>query len=65
MQTNRKIKGDVLVKINDKTMTVLILLEMVYNVNKKLGCIFIENHNSETLNLQRTNNRVCDVMCTV
>ena len=31
----------------------LILPEIVYNVKKKLCCIFIENHNSELLDLQR------------
>ena len=34
-------------------MTGLILPEIVYNVKKKLGCIFIENHNSEPLKLKR------------
>ena len=31
----------------------LILPEIVCNVKKKLGCIFVENHNSETLILKR------------
>ena len=53
VQTNREIQGDVLVEINDKTVTELILPEIVYNIKRKLGCIFIENHNSETLDLQR------------
>ena len=53
VQTNREIQGDVLVEISDKTVTGLILPEIVYNVKKKLGCIFIENHNSEPLDLQR------------
>ena len=52
VQTNREIQGDVLVKISDKTVTGLILPEIVYNVKRKLNCIFIENHNSETLDLQ-------------
>ena len=30
----------------------LILLEIVYNIKKKLGCIFIENHNSKLLMLK-------------
>ena len=47
VQTNHEIQGDVLVKINDKTATGLILPENVYIVKKKLGCIFIENNNSE------------------
>ena len=31
----------------------LILPEIVYNVTRKLGCIFKENHNSESLYLQK------------
>ena len=31
----------------------LMLPEIVYNVKKKLGCIFIENHNSEHILLKR------------
>ena len=53
VQTNCEIKGDVLIKISDKTVMGLILPEIVYNVKKKLGCIFIENHNSEPLELKR------------
>ena len=53
MQTNCEIQGDVLVEISDKTMTGLVLPEIVYNVKKKLGCIFIENPNSKPLDLQR------------
>ena len=29
------------------------LPEIVYNIKKKLGCIFVENHNSESLGLKR------------
>ena len=53
VQTNYEIAGDVLVEISDKTVMGLILPEIVYNIKKKLGCIFIENHNSESLGLQR------------
>ena len=53
MQTNPEIQGDVLVKISDKTGPGLILPEIIYNVKKKLGCISVENHNSEPLYLQR------------
>ena len=53
VQTIRDIKEDVLVKISNKTVTGLILPEIVYNVKKNLGCTFIENHNSEPLDLQR------------
>ena len=49
LQTNREITGDVLIEISDNTMTGLILPKIVYNVKKKLGCIFRENHNSEPL----------------
>ena len=31
----------------------LVLPEIVYNVKKKLGCIFVESHNSEPLMLKR------------
>ena len=51
VQTNHDIKKDVLIKISDKTMRGLILPKMVYNIKKKLGCIFIENHNAESLDL--------------
>ena len=53
VQTNHEIQGEVLVKRSDKTVTGLILPEIVYNVNRKLCCICIENHNSEPLDLQR------------
>ena len=46
VQTNREIHGNVLVEATDRTVTGLILPEIVYNARKKLGCIFIENHNS-------------------
>ena len=39
VQTSHEIQGDVLVEIRDKTLTGLILPEIVYNVKKKLGCI--------------------------
>ena len=42
-----------MIEISNKTMTALILSEIVYNVKKKLCCIFIENHNSEPLKLKR------------
>ena len=46
VQTNCEIMGD-------NTVTGLILPEIVYNVKKKLACIFIENHNSEHLELKK------------
>ena len=53
VHTNCGIIGDVLIEISDKTVTGLLVLEIVYNVKKKLVCIFIENHNSEPLELKR------------
>ena len=52
VQTNCGITGDVLIEISNKTMNGLILPEIVYNIKKKLGCIFIENHNSKLLMLK-------------
>ena len=31
-------------EISDKTIPGLVLPEIVYNIKKKLGCIFVENH---------------------
>ena len=39
VQINQDIQGDVLVEVNDRTVMGLILLEIVYRVKKKLGCI--------------------------
>ena len=65
VQTNLEIQGDILVEIRDKTMTGLILPEIVYNVKRKLGCIFIENHNSESLDLQRKQTMGVVMSCVV
>ena len=53
VQAKHGVTGDVLNEIGDKTMLGLILLEIVYNFKKKLGCIFVENHNSKTIILNR------------
>ena len=53
MQTNCGVTGDVLIKISDKTVPGLVLPEIVYNVKKKLGCIFVENYKSVPLMLKR------------
>ena len=53
VQTNQKITGEVLIEIIDKTIPGLVLPEIVYNIKKKLGCIFVENHKSESLVLKR------------
>ena len=57
VQTNQEIQGDVIVETNDRTVTGLILPEIVYRVKRKLGCIFIKNHNSRFA--ARTNYRMC------
>ena len=53
VQTNGKFTGEVLIEISDKTIPGLVLPEIVYNIKKKLGCIFVENHNSEPMGLKR------------
>ena len=53
VQMNREITGEVLIEISDKTIPGLVLSEIVYNIKKKLCCIFIENHNSESMVLKR------------
>ena len=52
-QTNCGVTGDVLIEIIDKTVPGLVLPEIVYNVKKNLGCIFVENHNHKPLMLKR------------
>ena len=46
-------------------MTGLILPEILYRVKRKLGCIFIENHNSNPLNLQQGQTKGCVTSCLV
>ena len=53
VQTNLGVKGEVLIEISDKTEPGLVLPEIIYNVKKKLGCIFVENHNPKPLMLKR------------
>ena len=53
VQMNREIQGNVLVETTERTVTGLILPEIVNNVRKKLRCIFIENLNSQPLDLQQ------------
>ena len=64
VQMNNEITGEVLIKINNKIISRLLLPDIVYNIKKKLGYIFVENHNSESMILKRgqTIYRVCDVM---
>ena len=45
VQTNCEITGEVLIEINDKTIPGLVLSEVIYNIRKKLRCIFKKNHN--------------------
>ena len=65
VQTNHGVTGHVLNEINDKTVPGLILPEIVYNVKKKLGCIFVENHNSEPLMLKRGQKKGLVISCIV
>ena len=65
IQTNNGITGVVLIEISYKTVTELILPEIVYNVKKKLGCIFIENHNSEPLEMKRGQTKGLVTSCVV
>ena len=53
VQTNHGVTGDILIHISDETVPGLILTESVYNVKKKLGCIFKEIHNRFTILLKR------------
>ena len=53
VQTNCEITEEVLIEISDKTIPGLVLPEIVYNIKKKLGYIFVENHNSESMVLKR------------
>ena len=64
VQTNCEITGEVLIEIKDKTIPGLVLPEIIYNLKKKLGCIFAENHNLESVMLKRgqTEERASDVM---
>ena len=57
--------GEVLIEISDKTIPRLVLLEIVYNVKKKLGCIFVENHNPESVLLKRGQTIVLVTSCVV
>ena len=60
VQKNRGVTEDVLIEISNKTVPGLILPEIVYNIKKKLGCIFIENYNAKVE--KRTDDRTSDVM---
>ena len=53
VQTNNEITGEVLSDISDNTIPGLVLSEIVYNMKQKLGCIFVGNHNSESMVLKR------------
>ena len=65
VQANQEIQGNFLVKTTERTVTGLILPEIVYNIRKKLSCIFIENHNSQPLDLQRGQTLGCVLSCVV
>ena len=50
---NREITGEVLIEISDKNIPGLVLPKIVYYIKNNLGCIFVENHNSESIVLKR------------
>ena len=52
-QMNHEITGEVSIEISDTTIPGLVLPEIVYNVKKKLGCIYVENHVLESMVLKR------------
>ena len=52
VQRNGEITGEVLIEISDNTIPGLVLPQIVYNIKKKLGCIFVENSNSESMVLK-------------
>ena len=53
VQMSCEITGEVLIEISDKNIPGLVLPEIIYNIKKKLRCIFVENHNSESMVLKR------------
>ena len=53
VQTNWEITSEVLIEISDKTIHGIVLPGIVYNIKKKLGSIFMENHNLESMVLKR------------
>ena len=52
VQMGREITGEVLIETSDTTIPKLVLPDIVYNVKRKLGCIFVENHNPESIMLK-------------
>ena len=66
VQTKPEIKGDVLVKISKRqNRDGINYAEIMYNVKQKLGCIFVKNHNSETLELKRGQTKGLMTTCVV
>ena len=53
VQTNREITGKVLIEISDKTIPGFVLPVIVCNIKKELGYIFLDNHNLESMVLER------------
>ena len=43
VQTNIEITVEVLIEISDKSIPGLVLPEIIYDIKKKLGCIFVES----------------------
>ena len=52
VQTSCHMKEEVLIEASVETIPVIILPDIVCNVKKKLGCIFVEKHNPEPILLK-------------
>ena len=59
VHTNHEITEEVLIEISDKTILGLVLPEIVYNIKKKLGFIFVEvwRITSENISINTLNAR--------
>ena len=64
VQTNQEITGEVLIEVNDKTIPGLVMPEVIYNIKKKLGWIYAENHIFGVYSVEeRKDCRISAVMC--
>ena len=53
VQMGREKTGEVLIKTSDKTVPGLGLPDIVYSVKRKLGWIFVEYHNPDSIVLKQ------------
>ena len=58
VQKSLEITGEVLIKTSEKTIPRLVFPD----IKKKLGCIFLENHNPESIET-RTDYWISDIIC--